>query len=101
MGSVRSLAHRKRSGVQSERGQAITEYLLLVSVIVSAALLVMRAFNRANVQGLLMKPLQGPFAAAYQYGHPQAKGNDNGQSPEKHPRFDDGGNFRIFLHRAK
>jgi hypothetical protein len=39
----------------------------------------------------------GPYAAAYQFGHTQAKGFDDG-GPKFHPRADGGeNNFRLFL----
>jgi len=81
----------------AESGQALTEYLLLISFIVTGFLFVMKGLGRANVMGLLMKPLQESFAAAYQHGHPKAKGIGDGQEPTLHPRADDPGNFRIFL----
>jgi hypothetical protein len=96
------LSRRRRSAFsRGEEGQAITEYLLIISVILTAGLLVMRGMSDANVMGILMKPLQETFASAYQHGHPKAKGLDGGQTPELHPRLDDSGNFRIFLQRAE
>lgn len=46
----------------------------------------------------LFKPIKTDFARAYQYGHPKARGWDEGGEPDYHPRatVPDGRNFRIF-----
>ena len=80
-----------------ESGQALTEYLLLISFIVSGFLLVMKGLGRIDVTGLLMRPLSQSFSAAYQFGHPKATGAGGDQEPTMHPRATNAGNFRIFL----
>lgn len=77
-------------------GQAITEYILLLSVVVFAFMAVARGVGRLDLQNKLVKMMSGSFAAAYQYGHPKVKGPDNG-GPSMHPRVVTNGNFRIFL----
>ena len=87
--------------MNKESGQATTEYILLLSIVVLIFTLVSTGLKNAGVAGLLTKPITGPFAAAYQFGRADAKGWDNGSSPENHPRADSGtGNFRIFLGSA-
>jgi hypothetical protein len=51
----------------------------------------------------LMLPVSGEFARIYQYGHPKAKGFEDG-SPEWHPRWvgaQGDTNFRIFIVQDK
>lgn len=84
---------------RNEQGQAFTEYILLVAIVVGIYVTVMTGLKKVGLAAKLTKPLQTDFAAAYRFGHPKAKGYDNGSSPTYHPRVDDGGdhNFRIFL----
>lgn len=86
----------------NQSGQATTEYILIVFFIAVAAVTVNAFLKRANVASRLMgnKSSLTQFQAAYKYGHPKAKGFDEG-GPEYHPRFDSGGtNFRLFIRQA-
>ena len=84
--------------INSQSGQATTEYILLIAVVVTIFMLVTSGLSRIGAAQMLTTPITGPFAAAYQYGRVDAKGWDNGGSPENHPRADGGtGNFRLFL----
>lgn len=87
---------------KSESGQATTEYIILVAIIALAVISVKQALYRANVADRMMgnRSAVTQYQAAYKYGHPKAKGFDEG-APEHHPRFDTGGtNFRIFIRQA-
>ncbi len=83
-----------------ETGQATVEYILLLSVLVSLFLIVARGIGQMGLAEKLARPIQKDFKAAYQYGHPKAKGSADGGF-EHHPRAMEGGkdkeNFRIFL----
>ncbi len=81
-----------------QEGQAAIEYILLISSIIGFYVLISQVLTQSGFDKKLTTMLTGPFAAAYKYGHPKAKGYDEG-SPDYHPRVDDGGNnnFRLFL----
>ena len=90
---------------KNESGQALTEYLLILSVIVVAYVGMVRVIENSGLQRQLLAPITTSFAAAYQYGHTKGKGYDDG-GPENHPRATasrgrggTGGanNFRIFF----
>ena len=84
--------------ISNQQGQATTEYILLLSVIVSVFLLFAAAFSKFKIGQKLTAPLQTKFAAVYRYGNSKAKGYDDG-GPIFHPRAVGGAssNFRIFL----
>ncbi|OFZ73942.1 MAG: hypothetical protein A3K03_04835 [Bdellovibrionales bacterium RIFOXYD1_FULL_44_7] len=83
---------------KSESGQAITEYILLMAMIVTIFVVMMRELGEIGIGERLAKPVKGPFAKVYQYGHPKAKGEEEG-GYEYHPRAVEGtgNNFRIFI----
>jgi hypothetical protein len=82
-----------------EEGQAILEYILLLSIVTGFFVMLMSGLGKFDVGGKLMKPLSSDFAHAYRYGHPKALGYDDG-GPLKHPRAIDGtDSFRIFYVR--
>ena len=87
-----------KCGIQAnQQGQATTEYILLLAFVVIGYMMFAKALDDIGAGQLLMRPITGPFAAAYQYGNPKAKGFDNG-GPEGHPRVTEGkDNFRLFL----
>lgn len=76
------------------QGQAVTEYILLLAVVVGFFALIVRWVNTSGLALKLASVATGSFKASYRYGHPKAKGFDDG-GPENHPRA--GTNFRIFL----
>jgi hypothetical protein len=79
------------------KGQAVTEYALLLLIVVSSYLFLVRGLMDAGIAQLFIKPLKGDYARVYQFGH--TKGEFDGASGKNHPRFDGAGdnNFRIFL----
>ncbi len=79
-----------------EKGQAATEYILLLAVIFSIFMTITGLLGQRNLSRKFIDTLSGPFAAAYQYGHVKTKGPNNG-GPLMHPRVESGGNFRIFI----
>jgi len=80
-----------------QRGQAVTEYALLLLIVVSSYLFVVRGLMDAGIAQLFIKPLKGEYATVYPFGHP--KGEFDGVSGKNHPRHGGAGenNFRIFL----
>jgi hypothetical protein len=84
----------------SQSGQAIFEYILLVSIVTAIFVVLMNGLGKFDIIGKLMKPLSSDYAHAYQYGHPKALGFDDG-GPQKHPRAVGGDNFRIFYAKKK
>ena len=90
----------KHKPLQNESGQAVIEYVLLIAVVVTAFVLVMQWVTDIGLAQKLTKPITGTFAATYRYGHPKAKGFEDG-APENHPRAVGGeNNFRIFINPA-
>ena len=83
---------------KNESGQAIIEYVLLLAIIATAFLVASRGLGKLGIADKLTRPVKQDFAAAYRYGHPKAKGSDEGGF-ELHPRAIAGGgnNFRIFI----
>lgn len=88
--------------VKNEEGQAITEYILLLAIIVGFVFVVFRGLDQMGFARKLTRPIHEEFARAYQYGHPRALGPDDG-GPRHHPRFlsGDDTNFRIFINPRK
>lgn len=83
-----------------ESGQALTEYVILLSMVLWLFLMASSWISRLGLDRKMASMVTGPFAAAYTYGHTQAKGLDDG-GPTNHPRIDGGdGNFRIFYNPA-
>jgi hypothetical protein len=88
-------ARRRLTG--NESGQAVIEYVLLLSVVVGGYLVVVNFMNQFGLAKKLTRPITTDFAAAYQLGDIKAKDFDNG-GPERHPRVTKGKeNFRIFI----
>lgn len=85
-----------RPDIGNEEGQAITEYMILLSTVIAAFLLLLGFINKWGLAGKLSSPLQQSFARAYQYGAVDAYGYDDG-TPKRHPRVNANGNFRIFI----
>jgi len=82
--------------VKNRSGQAVIEYILLLSVIVSLYSLVINLMSSSNAFTMMKKPLEKDFAYTYRYGHPKARGQENG-GPKYIPQVDGGQNFRIFI----
>jgi len=93
------------SGVDSEAGQGVMEYILLLAVVVFFFMIVKNGLSGANIAQSYIGFVQKDFHYAYQYGDPSARGYADG-GPTKHPRArraDDptGKSFRIFINPAK
>ncbi len=79
-----------------ESGQATVEYVLILTIIVSFYMALMTVIDRSNLAERLAGPVVGSYANTYKYGHPKAKGFDEG-TPENHPRAVIDGKVRLFI----
>ncbi len=96
-GGVRGLGLDPNPSHARLQGQAMLESMLLLSVILGLYLIFVRGWNEIHFDQLVLARITGPFAAAYCYGHPKAKGFDDG-GPQYHPRAESGeGSFRLFV----
>ena len=91
---------RRHALADSQSGQAITEYILLLAIVAVSFMMLSLGIGRMGVAQKLTRALVGPFAATYRYGHPKAKGFDDG-GPNMHPIAPGGNNFRIFIYEKK
>jgi hypothetical protein len=82
--------------LRSESGQAFTEYLLLISIVALAYLAVLKGLTASGLAGKLVMPLKEDFARVYRYGHPKAKGYEDG-GPEYLPVGKGKNSGRIFI----
>ncbi|MGE4107016.1 MAG: hypothetical protein AB7F66_07345 [Bacteriovoracia bacterium] len=86
-----------RPSASDQGGQAIFEYIIVLSAVVLFFLLLKRAIVGLDINDRLTGHLGKGFKHAYQFGHPQTIGPDESGGPKLHPRFQDRGNFRIFF----
>ncbi len=82
--------------IRDESGQAATEYILILTIIVSFYMGLMTVIDKAQLGERLMGPIVGSYAMTYKYGNPKAKGYDEG-TPENHPRAVIDGKVRLFI----
>ena len=83
---------------EDRRGQAVTEYILMLSILVFIYNIIFISLNRYGIGKKIKNQITLSFLAAYRYGNVKAKGPDDGGS-EYHPIDPQNGenNFRIFL----
>lgn len=85
---------------KNQSGQAVMEYVLLLTV-VSLMYLFASSYLRGSAVGKsISNPIQKDFAFAYRYGHPKARGLDDPDGPKLHPRISSSyaaGNFRLYI----
>jgi hypothetical protein len=80
-----------------ESGQAVTEYVLLLFIVVTAYLSIVAFINSYGLAGKLTTPITQSFAHAYQYGRPDALGFDDPGGPKNHPRIPEDNAIRLFI----
>ncbi|MBN21629.1 MAG: hypothetical protein CL678_10120 [Bdellovibrionaceae bacterium] len=87
----------------NQSGQVLVEYILLASIIAIVALGLINALNQMNLIQEILRPIKNQYAATYRYGHPKAKGFENGEEPKHHAmaRVPEGENFRIFIMKGR
>lgn len=76
---------------RSQSGQALTEYALLMMMVAVLGSLVLAPMSR--LLGILERPLREGLRYTYKYGDPKARGFDDEDGPDRHPRI---GNGRMF-----
>jgi len=81
----------------NQSGQAIVEYILLISIVVGLFLIVSRGLNQGNLAVVITKPIKEDYAKVYKYGHPKASGVDDPEGPARHPRFEGSNSFRLYI----
>jgi len=81
--------------VRREQGQAVLEYILILAMVVSLAVVLAAALPELGLGNRMIGPVKEEFARAYRYGHIQAKGPDEDDGPSMHPRIRE--SFRIFV----
>lgn len=87
---------KRPSLLKNERGQAIVEYILLLSTIVAIYATVISWVSQFGLMQKLVAPLNNEFAKTYQFGDPKADGFDG--EPKRHPRISGCDEcFRIFI----
>lgn len=79
-----------------QSGQATTEYVLLLLIVVGAYAMIFNWFNEYGLADRLASPLTTTYARVFKYGHPEAKGFDEG-TPENHPRILINNKTRMFI----
>jgi hypothetical protein len=80
-------------------GQAVMEYIVLLAIVVGMYAFLMRELSKRDMFQKMQKPLTADFTATYRYGHPKAKGIDDGgpvNIPTVQSKGYDDSNFRIF-----
>jgi hypothetical protein len=85
-----------RETLRDRSGQATIEYVLVLTVIVAGYMALISMVERLRLPERLMGPIVGSYANVYKYGHPRAKGFDEG-TPENHPRAVTDGRVRLFI----
>jgi hypothetical protein len=88
-----------------QQGQALTEYVILLAIVVSIFSAMMRLLASGNAVTNLQKTFTEQYARTYRYGHPEARGQDDG-GPLNLPLYQPGDgsdshNFRIFINPPK
>lgn len=82
---------------KNTEGQAVIEYILMLFVVLSAYMILVKGLTDGGAAQKLLQPIQQDFRRAYQFGHPKARGFEDG-APELHPRVQTGkDNFRLFI----
>jgi hypothetical protein len=94
----------KRNG---RSGQSLIEYVLLVAIVVMLFSFVMKRLADGDAMARLKRPFTEEFKFTYRYGHPEARGHEDG-GPVNIPQYQPAGNasggdhnFRIFLNPSK
>ena len=83
--------------INQHSGQAVTEYILLLAILVSLFTTFLQALTNTGAINALKKPLEKDFKYTYQYGHPEARGQNDGGPKYIPQQHDQQQNFRIFI----
>jgi len=88
-------------------GQSLTEYVLLLAIVVMIFTAMMKKLADGDALTRLKRPFTEEFRFTYRYGHPKARGQEDG-GPVNIPQYQPPGsastgdhNFRIFMNPSK
>ncbi|MBU6155017.1 MAG: hypothetical protein KGP28_12000 [Bdellovibrionales bacterium] len=85
-------------------GQAIAEYVMLLAIVVLIYSALLKSLGGSGSFQALRKPFVEQLKYTYRYGHPDARGQEDG-GPRLIPQYSDLGggteNFRIFINPSK
>jgi hypothetical protein len=95
------MSRDRRLNHLNQQGQGLMEYVLMLSIVVGVFFTVTKILEDTGVIRKLASPITERYKYTYQYGHPEARGYDDG-GPKKHPRIWEGeGSFRLFMTREQ
>jgi hypothetical protein len=85
-------------------GQAIAEYVILLAIVVLIYTALLKSLGGSASFDAFKKPFVEQYKYTYRYGHPDARGQDDG-GPKLIPQYSDPDgspqNFRIFINPSK
>ena len=87
-----------------QSGQALTEYIILLAILVSLFSSMMALLSKSTGFANLKKTFTEQYVRAYRYGHPEARGQDDGgpvNIPQVSSKENQEQNFRIFINPSK
>lgn len=80
----------------SEAGQAVVEYIILLAILVSLYASVLTALTNSNILAKIKEPFTKDYKYTYEYGQKDARGQNDG-GPINIPQQHDQQYFRIFI----
>jgi len=87
--------------IRNQAGQAMTEYILLLSILVALFSLLVRLLGETRIVDRLKNRLEKDYKYTYRYGHPKARGPDDDGGVKYIPQYIDPNgvpkDFRIFI----
>lgn len=85
--------------LNSRKGQATLEYILLLAIVVILFMIVASFIKEYKLAEKVVKPITQDYKNVYQYGHPKAQGPGDSGGATLHPRVNNNqnDNFRIFM----
>lgn len=88
-----------RQILSSSSGQSVVEYVIMLAIVMMLFIAMRAALKDMRYGDLLSRPIKKDFAAAYQYGHPQAKDPSEGAEWLPHAPMPNAksNNFRMFI----
>lgn len=97
--TISRLLKKAHLPAQSKSGQAVTEYILLLFVVITLFGMVSKWMKTSEFTKTIEKSVTGDWQSAYAFGDPLAKDPETNDTPERHPRYPvpDGVNFKLFI----
>ena len=86
---------KREPNLHGEQGQTLVEYLLLIFILVTGMSIFYGGLKRMKFADKIMAPLQNEYQWTYKYGHPLARGLDEG-TVKYHPRLEGEKSLRVF-----